>query len=345
MADEASDTFGGGTKAVLGVFGFLLPMGGLDQLLTAAPVLPIWGSISLLVAGPPLLLAPAFWKRCRASTGTHSPGSDLRDAPLVQPPTPPAAVARDEWFQDAVCFALYGHWPTAGENVFQEPDVIEKVGSIVEQMRELAGEGNFLVWGKAHEYRLYELIQPSFWINNQIDYMSLWGPPKTPKTEQITGIRNTDAVYRALMVSRAQVEAVWSPPTGYIQQAATGAIASLSMVVTRVNQPLRDAARIAFETIQGTDSEEVISGLNPTPEKRLGYFMSDMAGQAVRHYGKKPPSSVPMEIPLTELLNMHPADGENALIEIFEKIPRYVDVTVEGDSFRAYLDKLKTRFP
>ena len=52
MTDEAADTFSGGARATLGTFGFLLPMGGLDQLLLANPaVLPVWGSWALIVIG------------------------------------------------------------------------------------------------------------------------------------------------------------------------------------------------------------------------------------------------------------------------------------------------------
>jgi hypothetical protein len=129
------------------------------------------------------------------------------------------------------------------------------------------------------------------------------------------------------------------------QFAVSGAQASVSMVVTRANQPLRDAARMAFEAIQNTEHGVVIAGLNQTAEERLGYFMSDLAGQGVRHYGKKPPSSVPMEIPSQELVRLHPITSENALIAMFERHPAYVDVTVDGESLRAYLDKLPTRYP
>ena len=63
MSDPASDTFVGGIKNYLRAIGFLLPMLGGGQLLSANPaVLPVWASWLLIFAGLPVYIAPAIWR-------------------------------------------------------------------------------------------------------------------------------------------------------------------------------------------------------------------------------------------------------------------------------------------
>jgi hypothetical protein len=185
-------------------------IGGVGLQMTGAPH---WVGWLVAASGVGICLWPYLLHLAYSAPEQHGP-NDLRDTlSTTASPTlaTPAVITRDAWLQDALCFALYGHWPAADEEVFREVDVLEKVGSLVSEMRELAGEGKFNVWGKTHELRLYEPIPPAFWINNLIDYMSMWGPPENPKTEQITGLRNSESIYRALMVSRVQAEAIWPP--------------------------------------------------------------------------------------------------------------------------------------
>ena len=141
------------------------------------------------------------------------------------------------------------------------------------------------------------------------------------------------------------METLWPAGPAFVQEVHVGAVATISAEVIRANQPLRDAARIAFETIQDSASEAMISGLNPTAEERISYFIADMAGQDIRYYGKKPPSTVSMEIPRDERLRLSPVLGENSLVASYQHAPTYVDVAVNGDDFRRYLDHLKFRYP
>jgi hypothetical protein len=68
MSDEASETVAGGVKNYLGAIGFILPLLGgeeLIRLLLTGSGLPWWGSALLIVAGLPVYLSPAAWKRLK----------------------------------------------------------------------------------------------------------------------------------------------------------------------------------------------------------------------------------------------------------------------------------------
>jgi hypothetical protein len=72
MADDASDTIGGGSRNYLGALGFILPLVGVEELVrhfvdTQHPSLPWWVSLILIAAGYPIYISPAIWKRLRRS--------------------------------------------------------------------------------------------------------------------------------------------------------------------------------------------------------------------------------------------------------------------------------------
>ncbi len=125
MADEAADTMAGGMRATLGVFGFLLPMAGIDQLTIAEhPVAPWWVSAALIAAGPPLLFAPAIWRHWheRRALATRALTNDLRNAtPMQRAPSEPQELSlqaaaqiayeqaeRDGWLENVSARGDYG---------------------------------------------------------------------------------------------------------------------------------------------------------------------------------------------------------------------------------------------
>ncbi|HWA68928.1 MAG TPA: hypothetical protein VG821_03725 [Rhizomicrobium sp.] len=119
-------------------------------------------------------------------------------------------VERDAWLQDAVAFALYGHWPTQDEKIFDQEGDLDKLGTIVQAMRQSAADGRLSIWGRSHELGVLEHIEPEFWLHNQIDYLRLFGPADGVRTEQTVGRVNEYAVYKSLMVSHVQVERQFS---------------------------------------------------------------------------------------------------------------------------------------
>jgi hypothetical protein len=72
MADDASESFGGGLRNYLGALGFILPLVGFEELIrhfvdTRLPSLPWWVSAILIVSGLPVYQSPAIWKRLRGA--------------------------------------------------------------------------------------------------------------------------------------------------------------------------------------------------------------------------------------------------------------------------------------
>jgi hypothetical protein len=70
MADDASETFGGGLRNYLGALGFILPLVGFEEFVrhfvdVDHPSLPWWLSVILMAAGLPIYVLPAIWKRLR----------------------------------------------------------------------------------------------------------------------------------------------------------------------------------------------------------------------------------------------------------------------------------------
>ncbi len=108
MADEAPDTISGGVKATLGTFGFLLPMCGLEQLLSPSPpILPPWGSMCLIISGPCLYFAPAIWRRFheRHPDASITPLPDLRNA-AFSPPSQADFTPMLDFGQSAASFSV-----------------------------------------------------------------------------------------------------------------------------------------------------------------------------------------------------------------------------------------------
>lgn len=95
MADDASDTIGGGTKNFLGAVAFTVILVGGEELgreiLTGKATSPWWLSLGLIFVGYPIYVLPAIWKWMRGNEGDSSPalsGHDLRTALLPAAPAP-----------------------------------------------------------------------------------------------------------------------------------------------------------------------------------------------------------------------------------------------------------------
>jgi len=107
---------------------------------------------------------------------------------------------------------------------------------------------------------------------------------------------------------------------------------------------LLEAARVAFECVEGTPAEQYTCGLNRTPEQRLGYFIEELLNSGAKFFGKKQPSSVLREIPADALAELSPIKGKNELHHLFEKeAQHYVDVKIDWPDFHNYIAELTQR--
>jgi hypothetical protein len=120
-------------------------------------------------------------------------------------------IERDVWLQDAVCFAVHGRWLGEDEEAFPTESHMAKAAEVAQEMRELAGDGRFLVWGKLESGRLHEVISRAFWITNQIDYLRLVADTAPLLRSEPATATSSGLPYLELMASKAQTEQLWPP--------------------------------------------------------------------------------------------------------------------------------------
>jgi hypothetical protein len=220
---------------------------------------------------------------------------------------------------------IRGHWPRTKDETFAGDDAFGDVGRASEALREAAGSGGVTIWGKQHPLRLYELIPAAFWINNQIDQLSVYGSPDEIKTEQITGRPGSEPNYRALKVNKAQVEAVWPARAPAVP----------------LDIPLQVAAQLAYEQAEKEGWLENIAPARGDPQQRLDYFKYAILIQAQNHgitlSGAQPPSTQSYPIPTERIAGLHPMKGENTLHRgsVAGRV-EFRDVTINADE----LDKV-----
>jgi hypothetical protein len=115
----------------------------------------------------------------------------------------------DAWLQDAVWYAAHGRWFAADEAIRTTPGDLLKIRKIAEQMRQLAVEGRYPVWGKTDAAQRHRRIPAEFWADNQIDVLRLLadGNPENVCTECRTPAPHKG--YASLRVNRSATERLW----------------------------------------------------------------------------------------------------------------------------------------
>jgi hypothetical protein len=140
--------------------------------------------------------------------GTGGPliikGGDARaeDVPAVECDTP---------LLEAVCYLIRDRrWLGPGEMIgVMGQRALAPWGNAIQEIRSKAGKGLLHVEGKRHRLNLPEPIRKEFWIDHQIDLLSIMaGNWEEVKTERTTGDQTR---YEALQVNKIQVEQLWPP--------------------------------------------------------------------------------------------------------------------------------------
>ena len=204
---------------------------------------------------------------------------------------------RDTWLQDGVCFAVHGRWLGETEQAFEDEIQLAKASAVAQQMRTLAGDGDFLIWGKAAAGRLHEIITPQFWVTNQIDIMHLIADSAEsvrtePATSGRSGIRFTE-----LMVNRLQVEQLWPAP------------------ISSSHIPLREAARKVFEATERKPYGIHLLRTNATEVERYRTLISALKEYAPLH-GKTPPSNVVLPLDRDQARQLWWKEDTDSLVEL-----------------------------
>jgi hypothetical protein len=114
----------------------------------------------------------------------------------------------DIWLQDAVSYAVHGRWLSDDDQTISNETEMKKASEIAHKMRELAGLGKYLIWGKNRPARLHQPIPNEFWIDNQIDLLRLVGDTaENVRTERATS--GYSKYYFSLKIHKSQTEQMW----------------------------------------------------------------------------------------------------------------------------------------
>jgi hypothetical protein len=229
MADDASDTFGGGLRNFLGALGFILPLVGVEELVrhfvdAQHPSLPGWISGILIVSGYPIYVSPAIWKRLRAARPADAiPLQYLRheDAELG-----PAIIMMMAWE------SAWGKWyaaqclannPNGTPNQREADLMMVAAGRVWDALK----DGRLVARGRKPEQLDYESIPQTHWRSSPLhmfgENATLWKmiliptggaefkPDGTVIGHDQSSVQRTEqlATYDSLIVSARQFENLW----------------------------------------------------------------------------------------------------------------------------------------
>lgn len=141
-----------------------------------------------------------------ASTKKAAPKKKAAAAPKKKAASKKKAQTLDDdvWVSDAVAFSLNGAWPEAWE-----PPVDEAGAARLEEFRTKAAEGVITIWGRTSAEGTWEPIKATYWKSGTVEPMSFVEGREHVATEGKKGKGKAPAVYSALKISKAQVEALW----------------------------------------------------------------------------------------------------------------------------------------
>ncbi len=182
--------------------GALLTLFGIAQMfvnLSSAP--PAW--ISWLVA-----IALMFWTACQLQWELD----ELQRTPK-----------RDTHLQQALYFALHGHWPaetSPNVRLLLKDGDFERGDALLGEFRRHARDGTLRVWGQPYsaassfdERGVLRPIAREYWDDHELDLTCLAAESlESVRTEHDGYVRELGlGLYCGLMVSRCEVEATWLP--------------------------------------------------------------------------------------------------------------------------------------
>ncbi|HJT43217.1 MAG TPA: hypothetical protein VJ750_06905 [Rhizomicrobium sp.] len=209
-------------------------------------------------------------------------------------------------------FAVNRRWPGPDDQLADGQTAA--ASDALQHMRQLAADGKMLIWGQLDAHQLHVIIPREYWVDHQVDFLrAAMAEPERTATER-TAHSASYTQYSALMVSRAQIEAVWPP----------------SDLTTPLS--LQEAAQIAYETAEKEGWHDAVSGETSDPLQRLEYFKHAMLVQAQHHTislsGVKPPSRQSLPIPTERIAGLHPVPGESSVRYLSQSQIAYHTLTI-----------------
>jgi len=184
MADEASNTLGGGIRNYLGTIGFSLPLIGLEEfvrsLVSNQPALPHWASFILIATGLPFYVAPWAWDRLQRFFAREEATKSLE-----------YLSSRDSDLRSSIITAAwrsaYGRWYAAQilVNSGQPIQPRELLRVTADKVLDKIVDGDIEVRGRRPGQMDYETIPRTYWRSTTFyvvdDPIALWRIILCPK--------------------------------------------------------------------------------------------------------------------------------------------------------------------
>ena len=118
------------------------------------------------------------------------------------------------------------------EEALKEAGTADKAAANLQQLRQLARDGELTVWGKRWNNGTLDPIKPDYWSHHQVEFLEMLNPAEIEN--QFGHPRGSDdPVLKCLKVNKREIERHW-PATGPLT-------------------PLWDAARHVYERTRGAD--------------------------------------------------------------------------------------------
>ncbi len=115
---------------------------------------------------------------------------------------------RDTDLREGLCWIVFGKWgltPAEDGGGF-----LDTLTDAVHQMRQAAFDGHVRLWGKSFMTGLYELIEPGFWVNHDIDFTRLLcSSQEVESTTTALTLMAPHGHYIDLQISRVEFENEW----------------------------------------------------------------------------------------------------------------------------------------
>jgi hypothetical protein len=200
---------------------------------------------------------PPVWGKTEKQTAErNSKAAELREMRLLlkeQNRTTTKAI-RDTKLGDAIAYIVTRKWDSKPT---ENSDDAKQMNEALAKLRQAALDEDLRVWGRNYTSSIYEPIDPYYWAKYEVDFLSLFRPEAHVFEDALPNPN-----YRGLMVSKAEIEALWPPQTP--QSASEDKHAYFLF--------LQAAVRTAFENIEDATFGKFLAA--KPPEERVGWIVS-----------------------------------------------------------------------
>jgi hypothetical protein len=124
---------------------------------------------------------------------------------------PHRAMQRDIPLQHASFFIVSHRWPSPQEKPFTETLIGTDVSNALQKLRQAALDGQLKIWGRLKHDSVFAEVEPSFWKENDIDFLSAYMGQNTPDKPFSKSFEDGEGRYAEFQVSKSQVESIWGP--------------------------------------------------------------------------------------------------------------------------------------